>query len=215
MKKYNNNELQDHKNGQKIMTDMLRVFIDICKKNNIQYWCCGGTLIGTVRTKGWIPHDGDIDVAMIESDYLILRDILIKQLPNRYWLQDNLTDNNYKVPVRKIRYLDAVYDDKCKKFHKGLQLDILTYARYNDYLLPHYIDYELKPIKSNMIFPLKTLSFEGMDVLVPNEYEKYVCNVWGACPPPELDETEQYPHEGKISFIVPNWIIKKYKHLYP
>ena len=217
MKNYTSIELQNHKDGQKIMTNMLKIVNNICQENNIQYWCIGGTLIGTLRHKGWIPHDGDIDIAMLDSDYLIFREIIQQQLPDRYWFQDSSSDVNFDLPfITKIRYLDAIYcDDKCKKWHNGLQLDIFVYTKDKDLLLPPpYIDYELKPIKSDMIFPLKTLQFEGINVLVPNEYEKYSCDIWGSYTPPELDETQQYPSEGRISFKVPNWMKKKYKHLY-
>ena len=35
-------------------------------KNKLDYWATGGTLLGTVRSKGMIQWDDDIDVAIIE-----------------------------------------------------------------------------------------------------------------------------------------------------
>ncbi len=63
-------ELYAHKKGQKIMTDMLRELDSICRKNNLKYWVTCGTLIGTLRHKGWIPWDADIDVGMLEKKTL-------------------------------------------------------------------------------------------------------------------------------------------------
>ena len=51
--------------GQRIMTKMFKEFNSICRKHNIKYWCLGGTLIGAIRHKGWIPWDGDIDIGML------------------------------------------------------------------------------------------------------------------------------------------------------
>ena len=82
---YSNNltikDIKDLKKGQKIMTKMFKEFDSICRKHKIKYWCIGGTLIGALRHKGWIPWDGDIDIGMIKKDY----DKFItvnKELPN-------------------------------------------------------------------------------------------------------------------------------------
>lgn len=45
------------------------VFLEICKKYNLQYFVYGGTLLGAARHGGFIPWDDDIDVAMPLKDY--------------------------------------------------------------------------------------------------------------------------------------------------
>lgn len=60
-------EEQIHK-IQKIELNNLKVLDDVCKKIGIEYFVYGGTLIGAVRHKGFVPWDDDLDVAMSRSD---------------------------------------------------------------------------------------------------------------------------------------------------
>ena len=48
---------------------MLRFMDDICRREGLTYWLSGGTLLGAVRHKGFIPWDDDVDLMMPRPDY--------------------------------------------------------------------------------------------------------------------------------------------------
>ena len=54
---------------RKINLEMLQEIDRICRKNNIKYSLCSGTLIGAVRHGGFIPWDNDADVNMLREEY--------------------------------------------------------------------------------------------------------------------------------------------------
>ena len=48
---------------------MLVEFEDLCRREGLRYSLAGGTLLGAVRHKGFIPWDDDIDVSMPRPDF--------------------------------------------------------------------------------------------------------------------------------------------------
>lgn len=48
---------------------LLEKYIEICTKHNLRYYALGGTLLGAIRHKGFIPWDDDMDLGMPRKDY--------------------------------------------------------------------------------------------------------------------------------------------------
>lgn len=69
---------------QKKNLGILKIFMGICSKYNLTYYALGGTLLGAVRHKGFIPWDDDIDLGMPREDYEKFKEIASQELRGKY-----------------------------------------------------------------------------------------------------------------------------------
>jgi hypothetical protein len=53
----------------KELKELLREWIRIAEKNDIDWFCNGGTLLGAIRDKGLIHYDNDLDLCVFFKDY--------------------------------------------------------------------------------------------------------------------------------------------------
>lgn len=112
---------------QLVELEILNEFVRICEAHSLQYYLVGGTLLGAVRHKGFIPWDDDIDVAMPREDYDSFAQIAPQELNSQYFYQSSETDPYYFLTYAKIRKNGTeVYEERFKnaKFHKGIFIDI-------------------------------------------------------------------------------------------
>ncbi len=80
---------------QKIELDILKEVDQLCREHNIKYFVIGGTMLGAVRHKGFIPWDDDIDIGMLREDYEAFLDIAEKELASPYKLLTYRNSNSH------------------------------------------------------------------------------------------------------------------------
>lgn len=102
----------------------------VCRKHNINYVIWGGTMLGAVRHKGFIPWDDDADVAMLREDYEKFKKVISDLNPDICFFQDNTNDSEYRWGYGKLRRTGTKYvrlgqeHIKCKT---GVFIDIFPY----------------------------------------------------------------------------------------
>ncbi|MBQ8732149.1 MAG: LicD family protein [Oscillospiraceae bacterium] len=60
---------------------LLKEFDDICKRNEITYYLEGGSLLGAVRHKGFLPWDDDVDLCITRDNFKKLLSVIDRELP--------------------------------------------------------------------------------------------------------------------------------------
>ena len=108
---YRNFILSNGVTVRQLQLKLLEIFLyfkKICEENNLTYWCGGGTMLGAVRHKGFIPWDDDLDVFLPRKDYERL-----------YEIWDQVADTSHYVLVRT--------DEKVNYHHAAMNLvDVRT-----------------------------------------------------------------------------------------
>lgn len=110
-----------------IELEMLEKVDEICKENNITYSLAGGSLLGAIRHKGYIPWDDDIDIIMPRKDYEKFLKIAQKQFEFPFFVQYYKTENYYPrghAQIRNSNTTAIIQGDKYNNFNKGIFIDI-------------------------------------------------------------------------------------------
>lgn len=118
----------DFRKLQLLELDMLVELDRVCRANNITYQIWGGTQLGAVRHKGFIPWDDDADVIMLREEYDKFRRVANQLDPDICFFQDHDTDPEYRWQFGKLRRTGTKYirlgqeHIKCKT---GVFIDVL------------------------------------------------------------------------------------------
>ena len=103
-------------------------FDRICRKYNLCYSMEGGTLLGAVKYKGFVPWDDDIDVVMRRDDYEKFLKVAPLELTGDYFLQSYNNVSQFPLNYAKLCYNKSqIYDysySHLKKMNHGVFMDI-------------------------------------------------------------------------------------------
>ena len=113
-----------------IQIDMVLKLVEVCQRHNLRIYADGGTLLGAIRHKGFIPWDDDIDMVMMRQDYDKLME-LADEFEHPYFLQNIYRDNHYTFRHAQLRNSEtACYPRSLGKcpyhYNNGIFVDIFV-----------------------------------------------------------------------------------------
>ena len=116
----------------KILLDILEEFIRICEKYNLKYCLDGGTMLGAIRHKGFIPWDDDVDVSLPRADFQRFLEVAKDELKPPLFLQYGTTDPEHFQAYACIRNNQTSGIDLCwvragKRHNMGIGMDIFPF----------------------------------------------------------------------------------------
>lgn len=120
----------DMKSVWDVQLRMVKFLLNVCKKYGLRIWADGGTLLGTVREKGYIPWDDDIDLLMPRAEYDKLIAVADKEFTAPYHLQSFGRDKNYYRGHAQMRCdgtAAILPNDIWQPFHQGIFIDVFCY----------------------------------------------------------------------------------------
>ena len=247
---------------------LIEIYIDVskvCKRYDLKIMLGGGSCLGAVRHKGFIPWDDDLDLNMPRKDYNILLNIFNIELGDKYDLVDpGKTKSGQRIFAKIMKKNTTFIEENTtinKNTPKGIFIDIFPIESLPDNKLLRNIKLFIINISTNLVnkiskyqlsntkskkatilvvgfltsfmsyykwfkiynsfissgkssrfctipsgrkgvygelqttstfFPLSRGKFEGIEVSLPNNYHKYLNNLYGdymKLPPPDQRKT--------------------------
>lgn len=155
--------------AQLVTLRLLKIVDYICKKNGINYWLDGGTLLGAVRHKGFIPWDDDVDIGMSREDYEKFISIAVAEMPSDIFVQNcSTTDfagNTWTQIKDRKSYMKI---NSNGEHHMGIYMDIFPCDCYSEDKIQRLKEkaYKLSYIKVQAInAPLKKPYTSGSNLI--------------------------------------------------
>ena len=114
---------------QEIETELVQEVDRICRKCGIHYNMIGGTMLGAIRHKGYIPWDDDADIAMLRKEYEKFREACKTELNSeKYYFQDIKGSDGYRWGYGKLRKKGTKfvrYGQEFMPYEQGIFIDLM------------------------------------------------------------------------------------------
>jgi lipopolysaccharide cholinephosphotransferase len=161
-----------------IELSILIEFDKYCLNNDLTYFLCGGTLLGCIRHKGFIPWDDDIDVFMPRSDYEKFYELTLNNP-----IKENLLTSTYRkckniIPYPFMKIIDTktevIEQGKNTKRNNGIWIDILPLdVLPKDDRTNEIVYSRMRVLRKKLFFALTDITLDNSKNIFTFFYKKF------------------------------------------
>lgn len=134
----------DMKSLQMKILEIVTYLDKFCREHNITYYLMGGSALGALRHKGFIPWDDDLDVFMTFDNYQKFIKCAREELDTKsFYLQEENTEE-WPMFFTKLRMNGTTFieeNTKNTKMHQGVYIDIMCLNNVSSNMVYRYLQY--------------------------------------------------------------------------
>ncbi len=124
------------KQVQEVQRELIREVKRICQKCNIHFNMVGGTMLGAIRHKGYIPWDDDADIGFLRTEYEKFREACKTELNHdKYYMQDLRDTKGYRWGYGKLRKKNTAFirlNQEFMPYEQGISIDLMPFDNVPD-----------------------------------------------------------------------------------
>lgn len=130
---------------QAIQKELIGEVKRICKKCGIHFNMVGGTMLGAIRHKGYIPWDDDADIGFLRTEYEKFREACKTELDHeKYYMQDLRDTEGYRWGYGKLRRKNTAFvrlGQEFMPYEQGISIDLMPFDNVPDQKLARKIHF--------------------------------------------------------------------------
>ena len=139
--------------------------IKLFNSNEFDYFINSSSLLAIMR-KDSFAYYSDIDIEILEKDFLVFKKILKK---NKIF--SHLTISNNQIVIQSGKNDNEDYEPAI--------LDIMPFKRLNNKILFSRDHLRKKSIKLDLVYKTKTFLYNGIKVKIPHDIKRYLSKIYG------------------------------------